>query len=408
MKKQKQTNPKQACFNLQQFLLYLFIFLLPTQLGKHFFFHFSYVSGVRTDYLAPTIYLTDILAIIIITANISAVFRFLLRKEVVIFSGLILANLLFSQSTTISIIKSLKIYEFLLIALIYSQSSLSLRKISLFLLLGAGFELLLTTTQFVTGHSLQGFWYWLGERRFGLSTPGIAKIFISNAEYIRPYGTFSHPNSLAGFYLLVYFFALTSKVVNNNLLKYSLLFISACLVLISFSKVAISALVFFNIAYLIFQKNKTCRFCVFARSIVFLTIGLLFLNTQGDPLTLQKRVELLKNSLVIFLQHPFFGVGMGNYLNAQKDFFSHYPFFFNQPVHNIVLLFMTEAGLLLGLYSLAVLIKTVLRNISLSLLYCILVVLATGMFDHYWITLQQNILLMGVFSGILINKRKRS
>src|SRR3989344_4528231 len=38
-----------------------FLVLLPVQLGKHFWPAFSLVHGVRSDYLAPTVYLTDII-----------------------------------------------------------------------------------------------------------------------------------------------------------------------------------------------------------------------------------------------------------------------------------------------------------------------------------------------------------
>ena len=54
-----------------------FAFLLPSQLGKHYFFSFSYLSGIRVDYLAPTLYMTDIIAIILIGI-------FLLQSNIVI------------------------------------------------------------------------------------------------------------------------------------------------------------------------------------------------------------------------------------------------------------------------------------------------------------------------------------
>ncbi|MCX6730896.1 MAG: hypothetical protein NTZ55_03540 [Candidatus Roizmanbacteria bacterium] len=43
--------------------IFFFSFFIVSQLGKHFFFPFSYLSGIRIDYLAPTIYFTDILSI---------------------------------------------------------------------------------------------------------------------------------------------------------------------------------------------------------------------------------------------------------------------------------------------------------------------------------------------------------
>ena len=51
---------------LQNSILFLFILLLPTQFGKHFFFDFSYIGAIRVDYLALKLYTTDILALILI------------------------------------------------------------------------------------------------------------------------------------------------------------------------------------------------------------------------------------------------------------------------------------------------------------------------------------------------------
>src|SRR3989338_7356441 len=68
--------------NFSSFLLFLFILLLPTQLGKHFFFDFSYLSGVRVDYLAPTIYLTDILALLLLIINFKSFWHFLKEKKI--------------------------------------------------------------------------------------------------------------------------------------------------------------------------------------------------------------------------------------------------------------------------------------------------------------------------------------
>ena len=56
--------------------MFLFLFLLPTQLGKHFFLPFSYILGVRVDYLAPTVYLTDIIILLLVVINYRAVLKF--------------------------------------------------------------------------------------------------------------------------------------------------------------------------------------------------------------------------------------------------------------------------------------------------------------------------------------------
>ncbi len=58
------------------FILFLFFLLLPTQLGKHFFFPVSFIAGVRIDYLAPTLYTTDILFFLLFFFFSKAVIQF--------------------------------------------------------------------------------------------------------------------------------------------------------------------------------------------------------------------------------------------------------------------------------------------------------------------------------------------
>lgn len=57
-------------------LFYLLILLLPTQLGYHFWPDFTSVLGLRIDYLSPTIYLTDLIVLVIVVANFSSRFSF--------------------------------------------------------------------------------------------------------------------------------------------------------------------------------------------------------------------------------------------------------------------------------------------------------------------------------------------
>jgi len=65
-----------------------------------------------------------------------------------------------------------------------------------------GLETFLALGQVVSGGSLGGVFYWLGERKFDYLSLGIARISWFGDQYVRAYGTFSHPNSLAGFLLV--------------------------------------------------------------------------------------------------------------------------------------------------------------------------------------------------------------
>ncbi len=380
-------------------LLFILVLFLPVQLGRHFFPPYSYINGVRVDYLAPTVYLTDIIAFILLVTNSKTVFSFFATKKIAVILGIFLLTVSLSQSKLISLYEYVKIIEWLIIFAVFYKKTFDSRLMLIAFSGGALTEIILALQQFINKQSVQGVFYFLGERYFTLLTPGIALATINGREFLRPYGTFSHPNSLAGFYLLIYFFILTSQRFKPYFwLKNILLFFSSLLIVISFSKTAIITYLILNTLYFIFNMKKTCRLCLVAKVSVITILALIILRAQGDTLTLQKRWELITNAFSIIIRHPITGVGPGTYLLSQSRFISRFNLFFNQPVHNIFLLFLTENGLLAGGLILVFLIITV-KNYRSTLLYVFLAIALTGLFDHYWLTLQQNFLLAAVVMG---------
>lgn len=392
---------------INKILFFLFLLLIPTQFGKHFFLAFSYLSGVRVDYLAPTIYLTDIIIFLLAIANSKIVFKFFKNKKILISLFFLLINILFSRLPIISFYWFLKTIELLIIFFLAKKILTTLKEkyILIALFISSLFQLFISLTQLINKHSVQGIFYYFGERLLTLSTPGVAKASIQGAEFLRPYGTFSHPNSLAGFFLLLYFFVLTYKKFNRYLaIKYLLLFISSILVFISFSKTAIACYLILNTYHLLLNTKLNCKICKIARIIVVFIVSLIFLSATTDPLTVNKRIELMKNSIEIIFKNPLLGVGMGSYLIAQAKFSSKFYLFFNQPVHNIFLLFIAETGLIIGGFILYQLINRLIRaHLKKEQWILIFVIIFTGFFDHYWLTLQQNFLLMGLVMGVILS-----
>lgn len=382
-----------------QVLISLLIFFLPSQLGKHFFFNFSYLNGVRVDYLAPTIYLSDFIIFLLIAINIRKI-KNIFKNKIFISIILIAAiNIVFAISKEVALYRWIKIVEvFCLFYVLNQNKQIPKNLITIPLLLTTLLQFILATLQFISQRSLQGIFYYFGERSFTLSTPGIAKASLNGVEFLRPYGTFSHPNSLAGFFLLIYFFVLTTfNEKHSPLIKYSLLLLSSFLIFISFSKIAIGTFLILNIFWLIKTKfYKHCVFCFTARIAVLSIITIIVLSATTDVFTIDKRWELIRNSVEIIKKYPFFGVGLGNYVVAQKDFQTLYLNFLNQPVHNVFLLTVTELGIPLAsliVWSIFLYLK---KNLNQTLFLLVAVILTTGMFDHYWLTLQQNILLIPV------------
>lgn len=393
---------------INKILFILFLLFLPSQFGKHFFLDFSYIFGIRVDYLAPTIYLTDILIFLIAAVNFKTVIRFFGNKKILFALFLLLINVFFSKLTLISIYWLIKIIELLVIISLGKKilTTLKEKNILAALLLSGLLELFLSIYQLINKHSIQGIFYYFGERLLTLSMSGVAKASVQGIEFLRPYGTFSHPNSLAGFFLLMYFFVLIYKKFNHYLiLKYLFLFVSSTLIFISFSKVAIISYLILNTLYFILNTKIKCQICKFARLATVFIISLIFLQATTDPLTIGKRIELIKNSTLIILNNPVFGVGLGSYLIEQIKFPSKYYLFFNQPVHNIFLLFISETGLVIGGVLLYLLANRLIRQkLTINQWLLISVIIFTGFFDHYWLTLPQNFLLMGLIMGVILSR----
>ncbi len=389
--------------NLKTVLIYLLLFLLPTQFGKHFFLPFSFISGLRIDYLAPTIYLTDIISMITILFSWNKI-KIKRSKTLLIFLSLLLVNIIFSLSPFISMYIGARIIIYIILFLILKEK-LQPKYILMTFTGSALIQLLLVLYQIIEQHSLQGIAYLFGERYFSISTPGIAKISLQGVEILRGYGSFSHPNSLAGFFVLLYSYVLFEKKFNKFLvLKYFFMSIATLLIFLSFSKVGIITFLIVT-SYYVF-KTIQCKLCKIARILLISVLSLLFISTQGDLLSYQKRIYLIQSATQIILQHPLFGTGIGAYIVAQAEFPIPYSYLFLQPVHNIFLLLLAEIGIIpfsiLIFFIYKWLKKHQISELSLILIF---VVCFTGLFDHYWLTLQQNMLLIPVVFALVKHQK---
>ena len=116
---------------------------------------------------------------------------------------------------------------------------------------------------------------------------------------------------------------------------------------------------------------------------IFLFSFLLALfSNLGNPNSFSERQILITQSLQVINQHFWLGVGLGNFIY-------HVPTI-RQPVHNIYLLLASE----LGMPALIVMGYWLIVNSKKLLLPAVAVIIITGVTDHYWLTLHQNLLLL--------------
>ena len=413
-------------------LFYLLIFLLPTQLGKHFFFDFSLINGIRSDYLAPTLFLTDVIILCLFFSffigrariqftNTKHEFQiFLLVIFYLLFNSIIIAT-----NKWVAFYKLTKVVEFVLLGYAIVKLKPKTQNVLTLLSMGVTYSGVIALLQFTNQRSVGGLLYFLGERSFTVVTPGIAKFSFFSQQFLRPYATFPHPNVLGGFMAVVLPLLLYSllskrgKDISNHVFFWVIGLIFGVVTLVtSFSRAAWVVAVWGIVVSFLFSKTslyktlqrKERETVIIFYVLLFLSITVPFLTSLRGffnfGLSWVEREELLQAGIAIITQNPVFGIGMNNFIvhvpNYLNSSSSSYIF---QPIHNVYVLIAAETGLLgvlLALLGILVLYRQSLRNPILTL--ALIQLLLLGMFDHYLFTLQQGQLLFTLFAFLVFLK----
>lgn len=345
--------------------------LLPTQLGKFFWFDFSFVQGIRVDYLALVVYLVDILAFLIVLFGFKKI-KWSDWKWWCLFLILGVLTALEKQVAVIGLAKMTLVLMVMSVLKEYKQ----IRQYLFWIIpIWVVVEVFLGLGQIILGRSLGGIFYYLGERSFDINTIGIASISLSGRSLLRAYGTFSHPNSLAGFLVITAYLWQKYKKTHFWWIVWWLIIVG---ILLTGSRVAIAAFLLFFVKY-------------WGLLLVLLGYFLMQKGVVGgwDVFSWQKRVDLMKAAIRMFWSYPLFGVGWNNFLKQLPNFSSGRLI---QPVHNIFLLMLSQLGIVNSLVLIKAL-KVLIKKIDWKLF---LLVAFLGFFDHYFLTLPQNIWILAV------------
>ena len=285
--------------------------------------------------------------------------------------------------------------------------------------MASGYSSLIAWIQFINQSSIGGLLWFLGERTFDVTTPGIATAIMNNKLILRPYATFPHPNVLAGFItvLLPLVFFNTSVIVRK--VKLPLLIFFLATLFITFSRSAwmvagilLTVVLISNLPagkagqhYLRIRNRNRVAWILVA---IILIILLPFLSerianlSSVDIQSVTRRMDLNYAALNMMKDNPIFGVGLNNFLVALPSYTTIDSYQDLQPAHNIYLLLLAEWGVVGSAMVIFLLIK-LLFSTSYKILLPLVALLLLGLFDHYPYTIHQIQLLFAVLVGFTIS-----
>lgn len=411
---------KKRLLIVEKLVFCLLVFLIPTQLAIHFWPSFAFVFGIRVDYLAPTIYLTDLLVFMLFVMwgvrDGASLVKFLKTKRTIVYTLLIFlfVNTVFSTNVWISFIRWGKVLEMFFLGLyVYTRKDfVKERLLIMAVFVSSVFFSLIGILQFFQNKT-SGLFYFLGERTFNITTPGIALVKLNGQDFIRTYSTFPHPNALAGYLGVALMIIFVSGLWKENVIKFlGTLIVFFCMVL-TFSSTAFVGMLAVLFLYFLRSRKKTlvAGVKVFLFLSIILSLFLPILSGQKNLKVLfskniTERLDLAALSGKMISESFAFGKGLNTFIfNIPRGGYGLSTPWLLQPVHNIYLLVFAETGvvgLLVFLWLIVSLLKKILKSGKVLYIAVIVFILVTGTMDHYWLTIQQNLLLASILIGAVL------
>jgi len=187
---------------------------------------------------------------------------------------------------------------------------------------------------------------------------------------------------------------------------------------LTFSLSAFIGLIFVGTIFIFTGKEKFPAFIklfFLASMLASLVLPFFSKNIEVKSVFGKNIVERLDLSFVsgkMIADKFLFGEGFNTFIvNIPKFNYGIQTTWLLQPVHNIYLLTFAETGivgLLLLSYFLFKIINHFLQKRRWTYLAVFIFILITGLSDHYWITIQQNLLFVSLFLGISLSENSKS
>ena len=402
------------------FLLVLYFISLPINLAKTFIVPSAYVNGLLVDYLAPKIYISQIILVFLIFVLSKAKKKIALSFNVenvfitfglYIYLGLSVFSV-FVATNKVSAAYSIFVLVLNLVSLIILSYYFRNDRERIFKILTntlsyvVVFLSILGIAQFFLQSSVFNNYLLFGEIPYTYSTYGIAKENLFGITKIPAYSTFPHPNVFGAFLAIVLIWIFYVR-------KFAVFILGCIALLLTFSVGSIFTLLFGVIALEAIRN--------FGKKAVILSLlAVTTLSASGfvfpyfskilDFKTLIVRESLQGSALQVIENSYLTGIGVNNFL-MYVDSYHRVPDLirFTQPVHNIFLLLFAEIGIfgLIGFIFFVIGLLLLLLKQSFGvpavLFISILQFIILGSFDHHVLTIIQTNLLFWLTASLALS-----
>ncbi|KKR04072.1 MAG: O-antigen ligase-related protein [Parcubacteria group bacterium GW2011_GWC2_39_14] len=424
-----------------EYLLYLFVFLLPLQ--TRFIYQEFLIKVQPFEYGRLSIYATELLlGLTIVLGLVFILMKFKSEKlkisfhksklrMILLIIGLISLgiNILLATSHELSFYKATQIilaFCFFFLLLIIKPD---FKRLSWVFIYSALIQSVLALQQFTAQKVVAN--KWLGMASQDPNVLGTPVVLTNAGRWLRSFGGLPHPNILAGFLvvalILILFLSLRDEIKTSkrNLnLSFVIIFLG---LLTTLSKAAIlCAIIIFTLALFFTRRDnepnkKISRLAIVALAVlVFFTVSypaLVFNRVTNanavEQRSYSERVSQYGEWAQVMKSNLFFGTGIGNYALDLQKVKPNLESWDYQPMHNTFLLIVAEIGIIPFLYIIGLCIYFARRNkwqidlFNLSHLPLVSLVLLM-LVDHYWWSFYSGLMLMGFVGAVIFLARDSS
>lgn len=421
--------------NLINLVVLIFILILiPFSVRYVFHTDTNFATGAYSDFTSFSLFLSDFFVIIFILLNFNRLFKMPISIKL----GMIwmLGALALNQTIykELEVYFSLRFFILLLFFVILSRLNLSRRNIEILIWIIGVLAVLQAFIAFIQFY-MQGSigLYLLGESSIDPIKYGVAKIVPYGTRMIRGYGTFPHPNLLAGFLTLANVALLYLLTFNyQKILRYILLFmigINIFGLFITFSRNGILAFLigFLTILSLLaINRQYTVIKSIILPVILSLTLATAifypFIYTRAtisDSAVLE-RITYNNIGIEIIKDRGVTGTGLGlSVLHMEQYAEQSLKAWEIQPIHNYILISIAEWGIgaMILLYLIFQPLYQKIKDISrgtplpphittwnITLVGLGSAIFILFMFDHYFYTIWPTQVLLWTFLALIASR----